>query len=435
MSNKFSLRAAAFALLLPLCTAAAPVALDRIIVVVNDGVVLQSELDAALDAARKTIAERNLAAPPEGVLRSQVLDRLVLVRLQTQRAEQAGIRIDDRELNDVIAGIAQQNKMTMAEFADTLKKQGLDYLAVREQVREEVLISRIRQKEVDGRVVVTDQDIDLFLGGQGANDTLEYRLSDILVAVPDGATDVERSKARAKAEGLLKRLAKGEEFAQVAIASSDGQQALKGGDLDWRKAADLPPLFASTAARLKPNETSNLLETSSGFHIVKLIGTRDSAGPQTVTETRARHILITPNAVRDENQSRAQAQDLYQKLQKGGSWDDLARQFSDDPGSKNSGGDLGFQPPGVFAPEFQLRIDQLKPGETGAPFHTQFGWHVAGVIERRERDTSAESRRARARSAISQRRAADEYESWLRRLREEAYVEYRLKTDAEAAKS
>ena len=424
------------ALLLPAMQAvAAAVMLDRIIVVVNDGVVLQSELDSAIEAARKTIAERKLLAPPDEVLRTQVLERLILAKLQTQRAGAAGVRIDDRELNDVLTNIAQQNGMTLGEFGEMLRKQGVDFLGVREQVRDEVLISRVRQREVESRVTITDQDVDLFLSGQGATDGIEYRLSHILVAVPDGASDGERTKARSKAEGLLKRIRSGEDFAQIAIGASDGQQALQGGDLDWRKAADLPTLFASTAARLKLDEVSELIEAASGFHIIRLAGQRDSEGPQTVSETHARHILIGTNAVRNDEQARAQAQELSGRLQKGGDWTKLALEYSDDPGSKNAGGDLGFQPPGVFVPEFQQRLDQLKPGEVSGPFRTQFGWHVASVIERRTRDTSVESRRARARAAIHQRKAAEEYDGWLRRLREEAYIEYRLQNDAEAAKS
>ena len=431
-----SLRALlAVAMLLPAAALAAPTLLDRIIVVVNDGVVLQSELDNAIDGARKTIAERKLMAPPDAVLRTQVLERLILAKLQTQRAASAGVRIDDRELNDVLTNIAQQNGMTLGEFGDMLRKQGVDFLSVREQVRDEVLISRVRQREVDSRVSVSDQDIDLFLDSQGANESIEYRLSHILVAVPDGATDTERSKARAKAEGLLKRIRNGEDFAQIAIGSSDGQQALQGGDLDWRKASALPTLFAGIAGKLKIDEVSDLIEASSGFHIIKLSGQRDSEGPKTVNETHARHILIGTNAVRNDEQARAQAQELSMRLQKGGDWTKLALEYSDDPGSKNSGGDLGFQPPGVFVPEFQIRLDQLKPGEISGPFRTQFGWHIASVIERRTRDTSVESRRARARGAIQQRKAAEEYDGWLRRLREEAYIEYRLKDDAEAAKS
>lgn len=407
-------------------------ALDRIIVVINDGVILQSELDASMADARQQIKARGIADPPEDVLRSQVLERLILTKLQTQRAAEAGVRIDDRELNEVITNIAAQNGMTLQQFAESIKKDGNDYLAVREQIRDQVLMSRLRQKEVDGRVSVTDQDVDLFLATQGPEENTEYKLSHILIAIPDGAKNEERAKARAKAEDLVRRLRAGEDFAQLAIANSNGQQALQGGDLGWRKAGDLPSLFASAAAKLGKGEVSDPLEAGSGYHIVKLVDERGGSGRETVAETHAKHILLTPNALRDEEQTRALSRDIYDRLQKGEDFTALAKKYSDDPGSKNGGGDLGWQAPGVFVPEFQSRLDQLKIGEISQPFHTQFGWHIASVIERRTRDTTEESRRNRARTAIGQRKSADEYDSWLRKLREEAYVEYRLKSDADA---
>lgn len=407
-------------------------ALDRIIVVINDGVVLQSELDQAIADARQQIKSRGIADPPEDVLRSQVLERLILTKLQTQRAAEAGVRIDDRELNDVITNIASQNGMTQQQFAESVKKDGNDYLVVREQIREQVLMSRLRQKEVDGRVSVTDQDVDLFLATQGPDENKEYHLAHILIAIPDGAKNEERNKAHAKAEDLVRQLKAGADFAQLAIANSNGQQALQGGDLGWRKAADLPSLFATAAAKLGKGDISNPLEAGSGYHIIKLIEDRGGSGRETVAETHAKHILLSPNALRDEDQTRALSRDIYDRLQKGEDFTALAKKYSDDPGSKNGGGDLGWQAPGVFVPEFQVRLDQLKLNEISQPFHTQFGWHIASVIERRTRDTTEESRRNRARAAIGQRKSADEYDTWLRKLREEAYVEYRLKSDADA---
>lgn len=414
----------------------APQVLDRILVVVNSGVVLQSELDLAMSQAKTQIRARNIPLPPDEVLRSQVLDRLILVRLQTQRANEAGIRVDDRELNDVLTGIAKQNGLSLGDFADALRKDGEDFLNVREQVRDEVLVNRIRSREVDSRVSVSDQDIELFLANATQADSQEYRLSHILIAVPEGATDTERAKARAKAEGVLKRLKGGADFAQTAIADSDGQQALSGGDLDWRKASDLPAVFAQTAAKLEADQISELLEAASGFHIIKLAGTRGGeGGKQTVSETHSRHLLISPNALRDEAQSKKRAFDLYARLKKGEKIEDLAAEFSDDPGSKNSGGDLGFQATGSFVPEFQKTLDTLKPGEISEPFKSSFGWHIAQVIERRTRDNTVEARRLRARQAIHNRKAAEEYDIWLRRLRAEAYIEYRTAADAEASKS
>lgn len=416
---------------------AAPAAevLDRILVIVNDGVILQSELDRAMQLAQQQIRARKLQAPPDEALRAQVMDRLILARLQTQRAQQAGIRIEDRELNDIMSNLAKDNGLTLAQFADTLRKDGGDYLTVREQVRDEVLITRIRQREVDSRVSVSDQDVELLLASESQGENIELRLSHLLVAVPDGATEEQRSKARKKADDLLARINKGEDFAQLAVGNSDGQQALQGGDLDWRQSTDLPSLFSVTAAKLSVGQVSAVLEAASGFHIIKLADRRGGEKVATVSETRVRHILITPNAVRDDDQARVQARDLYERMLKGEKIEDLAPKFSDDPGSKNSGGDLGFQAAGTFAPDFQIRLDQLKQGEISPPFKTQFGWHVAQLIERRTRDVTDETRRARAKNLIGQRKAAEEYDVWLRRLRAEAYVEYRAKSDAEAASS
>lgn len=411
-------------------TAAEP--LDRILVVVNDGALLQSELDQAMDDARRQIKERGITAPPDAAVRAQVLERLILTRIQTQRAQQAGIRVDDRELNEVLSNVAKQNNMTLAEFADAVRKDGLDYLAVREQIRDDVTIQRLRAREVDSRVSVTDQDVDALLATQGSDSNAEFRMSHILISVPEGSSAETRDAARERANKLLQQINDGADFAELAIANSDGQQALKGGDLDWRRADDLPELFAREAARLTPGQVSSVIETSGGFHIIKLVATRGGEERKMVTESHARHILLQINAVRNDDQSRLLARDLYNRLEGGADFAALAKEYSDDPGSKNSGGDLGFQPPGVFAPEFQVRIDQLKPGELSAPFRTQFGWHVAGLIERRTRDATDETRRARARAAIGNRKAAEEYETWLRRLRNEAYVEYRDAADAAA---
>ena len=404
---------------------AAPVPLDRIIAVVNDGVILQSELDRAIALSTAQLRERGITAPPADVMRTQVMERLITNRLQTQKAGDAGIRIDDRELNEVLTSIAAQNGLSLAAFADAVRKDGMDFLSVREQVRDEVLMARVRQKEVESRVVVTDQDIDLFLANGSAVDDTEYRLSHILVALPEGATADQREAARAKANGIAERLAKGADFAQLAAAESDGQQALQGGDLDWRKGSALPGLFAGALPKLTQDQVSPVLESASGFHLLKLTGKRGGGEAQTVTETRARHILLQANAIRNEDATLAQAQDLARQLKDGADFAALAKKHSDDPGSKNAGGDLGFAPVGVFVPEFQLRLDQLQPNEISPPFHSQFGWHIAQVLERRTRDTTQETRRLKARQAIGTRKGAEEYDVWLRRLRDEAYIELR----------
>ena len=409
-----------------------PAVIDRIVAVVDDNVILQSELDQGIQFAQGQMRERGITPPPDNALAGQVLERLILVRVQTDRAAAAGIKIDDRELNEVISNIARQNKMSVAEFADSVKRDGMDFGALREEVRNEILINRVREKEVDSRIVVTDQDINQFLAAQGGDDDNEYQLSHILVAVPDGASPEVHEKARAKAEALLKRLRAGEDFAQIAAANSDGQQALQGGDLGWRKGSSLPTAFANVAPKLKVGDISDVIAASNGFNIIKLVNERTAGERQTVVETHARHILLTPNAIRNEDATRAQAFELYDRLQKGEDMAPLARKYSDDPGSKNSGGDLGWQPSAIYAPEFQSRIDALQPGQMSQPFHSQFGWHIAQVLDRRTRDITEEARRGKARQTIMQRKEGEEYDSWVRRLREEAYVEYRLGNDQAA---
>lgn len=403
--------------------------LDRIVAVVNDGIVLQSEMERALKIAQGQLRDRGITAPPPEALQSQVLERLIMSRLQTQRAGEAGIKVDDRELNEVIANIAAQNKMSVPQFTEALQKDGIDFASLREQVRDEVLIQRVRQKEVGSRVTVTDQDVDLALANASVDDTVEYRLSHILVSVPDGASADVRDAARAKAAKLLKDLRAGGDFAQIAIANSDGQQALQGGDLDWRKAGNLPTAFAPVAPKLAVGQVSDVIEAGNGYNIIKLTDKRDSGERTTVNETHAVHILVSPNALRDENATLALARDIRERIAKGEDFAALAKKYSDDPGSKNSGGDLGWQPPGVFAAEFQSAIDSLEVNEVSAPFHTQFGWHIAKVLERRTRDATVEARRGRIRQAIQQRKESEEYETWVRRLRAEAYVEYRLDGD------
>jgi peptidyl-prolyl cis-trans isomerase SurA len=251
--------------------------------------------------------------------------------------------------------------------------------------------------------------------------------------VPDGAPGEERAKARAKAEALYARLKKGEDFAQIAIANSDGQQALQGGDLDWRAGASLPELFANAVQTLRKGELAPLLENASGFHILKLADLRGGQERKTITETHAQHVLLAPNALRNEEQTKQEIRQVHDRIAKGEDLGEIAKKISDDTGSKVGGGDLGWQPAGVFTPEFEQAIEKLKPGQLSAPFRSQFGWHVAKVLERRTRDATDETRRARARAAIQNRKAAEEYDMWLRRLRAEAYVEIRLPKSAPKA--
>ena len=405
--------------------------LDRIAVVVNDGVILESEIAIATQQATEQIRTRDVTPPPPDVLRRQVLDRLIMVRVQTQRAEMAGIRIDDRELNEVLTNLAQENDMSLSQFADALRSQGTDYLTVREQIRDELAINRIRGREVEGRINVSENDIDIHLAQQeGRAEDAEYRLQHILIGLRDGISPDERNEELARIESIRERIVDGgESFEAVAIAESDGQQALDGGDLGMRPAEALPAAFEEAAASLEVGQVSDVIDAGGGFHLVKLIERKGGDQRQNVDETRARPILIQPNAIRSDAQSRTLARELHQRIVNGESLAELAAEYSDDPGSKNNEGDLGFNPPGALVPQFQERMDALEPGEISEPFSTQFGWHIVEVVDRRTRDVTELAKRARARNAIQNRRAAEEYDSWARRLRAEAYVEYRIEGD------
>ncbi|HXG28591.1 MAG TPA: peptidylprolyl isomerase [Nevskiales bacterium] len=424
-------------LLLALLLAGAPPApvraasLDGIVVVVDEEVVLASELSEAMRQVELQLRSQGRPLPPRDVLQRQVLERLILQRLQVQRAKNAGLQVSEDELRQALTGIAARNQMSVNEFAEAAAREGIDFGQFREQLRTDLLISKLRQREVESRVVVSEQDVDLFLQSQaGQQEGKEYRLSHILVAVKEGASDEERSAVRRQAEEVLARARAGEDFAQLAARYSNDQLALSGGDLGWRDAAALPSLFANVVPSLKPGEVSPLLSSPSGFHIVRLNETRPAGGAQMVDETHARHILLTPNAVRNDVATRAAAENLRRELDAGADFAALARKHSNDPGSANRGGDLGWQPKGSFTREFESQLETMQPGEIRGPFPTQFGWHIVQLIERRTRDDSEGRKRDRARAAIFQRKVGEEYDLWLRRLRDEAYVEYRLAPSA-----
>ena len=419
-----------------LCASAAAGAaqvLDYIVAVVDEDVILASELEQATDAISAQIQAGGNTPPPAGILRDQVRERLIVQKLQTQRARQRGIAITDEELNDALEGVAAQNNMDLRQFARAVRAQGMDYLQVRDQVREELTIGRLRGIEVESRINVSERELDDFLAMASRGDqSTEYRIAQILIAVPEGSTEDTAQAARAEAEQIKLALDEGGDFAQLAISRSDGQKALEGGDLGWRSAAGLPTIFAAPVTELAVGEHSQILESGSGLHIVKLLDKRGGEVTAMVTETRARHILIQPNAIRDDEASRQEIEALHERLLSGEQMADLAKEHSDDPGSANQGGDLGWRAPGSFVPAFETKLGELEVGQISKPFRSQFGWHVLEVLERRERDNGAEVQRAQAREAIRRRKVAEEYETWLRQLREEAYVELRAAPDTAA---
>lgn len=403
-----------------------PQELDRIIAVVDNNVITASELNDQLAIVRLQLRQQNMQAPPGPVLQRQVLERAVLEQIQLQLADNSGIRIDDESLNQAIGGIASQNNMTLTQFREALQEDGYDFTKFRENIRKEIILRRLRQQYVDSRITITEQEVDNFLATQRrqGGGTDEYHVGHILIALPEGATPEQIRQAQERANGILARLREGADFSEIAVSSSDGQQALKGGELGWRKAGELPTLFAEIVPHMRPGDLSNLIRSPSGFHIIKLIDHR--AGQQhIVTQTRARHILIRPSALVSDHTAEESLLDIKRRVAAGEDFAALAQSMSEDKATAPAGGDLGWVEPGEMIVDFEKAMDMLSPGEISRPIKTRFGWHLIQVLERREHDDTEEFTRDRARDAIFQRKIEEGAEEWLRRLRDEAYVEYR----------
>ncbi len=429
-AGRWPLLALVFALslvALPATAAAAPVEIDRIVAIVDNDIISHTELMEQIRTVRAQLRQQRINPPSERILQRQVLERMVLEQIQLQLAEDIGILVDDDNLNQAISGIATQNNLSLSEFRAVLQEEGFDFAKFRENIRKEMILHRLRQQQVDNRVVVTDQEVENFLAtqrrqGQGSD---EYHLGHILVAAPDGASPEQIRETRERAEAILARLRNGEDFSQVAIASSDGQHALSGGDLGWRRAGELPTLFAETVPQMRPGEVSDLIRSGSGFHIVKLHGHR-SGETRVLTQTRARHILVETSELLGEEAARQLLRELKERIAAGASFADLAHAHSDDVASASTGGDLGWVNPGEMVPEFEQAMAALEVGEISEPVQSPFGWHLVQVVARRERDVTEEFTREMARESIYRRKAEEEFSDWLRRLREDAYVEYRL---------
>lgn len=403
------------------------VEIDRIVAVVNDDVIVLSELQARLQLVLEQLKSSGVPAPTRDVLEKQVLEQLIFDRLQMQMAELTGVRIDDETLNRQIADIARQNKLSLREFRDILERDGYNFAVFREEIRNELIKSRVQQQQVHDRVQVTERDIDNYLATQAkqGGDNPEYRIGHILIAVPDGASPEQLAEARYEAEGVLARLKAGANFGRTAAAESDGQQALEGGDLGWRKGGELPTLFEEVVPKLKKGELSEVIRSPSGFHVIKLLDVRGAAR-HVINQTHARHILIKTNEIISSQDARARLRLLRARILNGADFGELARGNSDDPGSAVKGGDLGWLNPGDTIPAFEERMDELGVNEVSQPFETQFGWHIVQVLERRDRDSTEEVRRANAAEQLRRRKIDEELQSWLRQIRDEAYIEYRL---------
>ena len=399
---------------------------DGIAAIVGDDIVLFSELAARMQEVEAQLAAQGTPSPARDVLQQQVLERVILRKLQLQRAKQRGITVTDLEVTDALGSIAKRNGVSASQMQAAMQAEGIDISAYQEEIRDELAIAKLRQREIEGRVSVSEGDVDLYMEAQRATMQEEYHLRHILIGAPTDATPAQKDEARARAQQVLDALRSGQDFAQAAVAHSQGQQALNGGDLGWRTAAALPTMFANKVPAMQEGEISNLIESRSGFHIIRVDGKRRGPGQIRRSEVKARHILLAPTEMRDLDSSKAEAQRLYDALIRGADFAELARQNSDDPGSASEGGELGWQSPDAFVTEFQQKAEQLRVGEISEPFQSPFGWHILQIQDRREKKGAPQAEREAAREEIFQRKATEEYELWLRRLRDEAYIEYRL---------
>ncbi len=400
---------------------------DRIVAVVNKEVITASELDDAVAMAERELARRGTPLPDHAVLERQMLERLVLTKAQLQLARSSGLRVDALQLDRAVERIADSNKMTLADFRRTLERDGVSFDGWREEVREQMLLTRLRQREVDDKVQVSDSELDLFLEQmKNRPDSVEYNLAHILVRVPDQASPERIEAARSRAEEALGEARAGADFATLAASYSDAPDALQGGALGWRNEGRLPELFASALAKLQPGQVTPVLRSPAGFHILKLVDRRDAgvdAAP--VRQTRLRHILIRTNEAVSDADARRRITQLRERILNGADFAEIARTNSDDA-SAARGGELDWVYPGDTVPEFERAYEALKVGEVSEPVRTPFGYHLIQVLERRTGEASPERRRAQARELLRERKADEAYQEWLRQLRDQTYVELKL---------
>jgi peptidyl-prolyl cis-trans isomerase SurA len=402
---------------------------DRIVAVVNKEVITMSELNEAIGGAERQLRRQGTQAPEREVLERQLLERLILDKAQLQLARDTGVRVDEVQLDRAVQRVAEQNKMTLAEFRSALERDGVQFYQFRDDMRDQIVLTRLREREVDDKIQVSDTEIDLFLeemkAQPGARD--EYNVAHILIRVPDQASPERIESARAKAAKARADAAAGGDFARLAASFSDAPDALQGGAIGWRTADRLPELFAGALGRMSPGEVSEVLKSSAGFHVIKLIERRGAGAPSApVTQTRLRHILIRTSETVSEAEARRRLLGLRERLASGAAdFAELARANSDD-GTAARGGELDWVYPGDTVPEFERAYQDLKPGEVSQPIKTAFGYHLIEVLERRSADLSPERRRLEARKVLRERKSDEAFQQWLRQLRDQTYVDLRL---------
>ena len=403
------------------------VLIDRVVAIVNDEALTQYDINEQTRGVLAQMKAQKVTPPAPEILEKQLLDRLITERVLMQYAKESGIRVDDTQIERTIARIAQDNKLTPDEFRKAVEREGVAFPTYRDDIRNEMILQRLREREVEGRVSVSDAEVDLFLAtvDSQSGGEIEYRLAHILVLVPEQATPEQIETRVRKVEEAMRQLRSGGDFGQVAATFSDAPDALQGGNLGWRPPARLPTIFTDPVRSLKPGQISGVLRSAAGFHIVKLIETRSRKDPTVVQQTRVRHILVKVNEITSESDAKAKIERVKERIDLGAKFVEQAKLNSED-GSAAKGGELGWISPGDTVPDFEAAMGRLKVGELSAPVRTNFGWHLIEVEERRTQDITAERQRDQARLSLRQRKSDEMFQDWVRQQRDRTYIEIKL---------
>ncbi len=404
--------------------------LDRIVAVVEDDVIMESELRQRVQFLMQQFENNRDALPSQDVLIEQVLQRLIVERLQLQLAQRRGIQIDDLSLDQAMRNLAKRNNLTLEEFRDAIVKQGLDYIAFRDQVRNEMVLAQLRRRTIDQSIQVTESEIEELVI-KSDEDLLkkeyEYNIAHILIAVPENPKPEQIEKSKQRTALVYDRAVSGRNFAQLAIAASDAQDALQGGDLGWRNKAQLPQIFLPQIDQMQPGDVSKVAQSPAGFHIFKLMDRREIRDTM-ISQVLCRHILVRTNALLDDAAAEIKLKELKSRIERGEEFGELAREYSDDTGSAVNGGELNWSVSSIYVPKFQEVVDNLEVNQISEPFKSRYGWHIVQLLDTRKHDNTLEAMRAEAREQIRQRKIEEETELWLRQLRDESYIENRLHT-------
>ena len=404
--------------------------IDKVVAVVNGDVITKHELEERVRTVINQLQKQGTPLPEQSILKKQILERMITDMLQAQYAKESGVRVDDTQLDLALTRIAKQNNFpTLAEFLAKLTTEGVDVKKFREEIRSEIVATKLREREVESKLVISDAEVDSYLANKAKMglENEEYHLAHILVVVPEQASADKIQAARERADRALAQLAGGADFAQVAAGTSDANDALKGGDLGWRPTDRIPPLFLNELKTLKPGQNTAVLRSPSGFHILKLIDKRNGSAPVVITQTHARHILIKTSEIVTEAEAKKRILEIKKRIDNGADFAEEAKRYSQD-GSAQQGGDLDWLSPGQTVPEFEEAMNKLKVGEIGMA-ETQFGWHLIQVLGRRNTDVSDQQKRQQARMAIGSFKSEELYQDWLRQLRDRAFIEYHLDDD------